>query len=324
VTEEGTTERYHPYRSATDGVTVSPAVLKGLENFVEVEDHAPDAVAEWDSDLLDPFADWTAFLQSRPSSRPGSRPQSRPVSNAPTRPTSPSGIDHSQWMMVRSRPPTPPSLSIPRYISQNVLSTNTSTPFDLSAPLFGLPFTPPDDISPILTLTLETLIKPQLDVFFVRIFPMMPVFPPSYTFSRLSDPSALLCPDFIAMILSMSALSLIHPLMSHEMVEKVTRAKKAKVLLDEACRLMARWDHGSNVTLEAVMAKYLMFGTLFELGHTGPARLRLKEAVNLGSEMYLDRVESYQGLEPLELKRRLRMYWVLAVTERYVALHRYG
>lgn len=100
------------------------------------------------------------------------------------------------------------------------------------------------------------------------------------------------------------------------MVEKVARAKKAKVLLDEACRLMARWDHGSNVTLEAVMAKYLMFGTLFELGHTGPAGLRLKEAVHLGAEMQLDRVDSYQGLEILERKRRLRMYWVLAVTER--------
>jgi hypothetical protein len=146
---------------------------------------------------------------------------------------------------------------------------------------------------------------------------MMPVFPPSYTFSRLSDPNSLRCPDFVAMILSMSALSLIHPLMSHEMVEKVARAKKAKVLLDEAGRLMSRWDLGLNVTLEAVMAKYLMFGTLFELGHTGPAKLRLKEAVNLGAEMYLDRVESYSGLEPAELKRRMRMYWVLAVTERY-------
>jgi hypothetical protein len=186
----------------------------------------------------------------------------------------------------------------------------------LTGPLFNIPFTPPEDISPILTLTLETLIKPQLDIFFIRIFPMMPVFPPSYTFSRLSDPNSLRCPDFVAMILSMSALSLIHPLMSHEMVEKVARAKKAKVFLDEAGRLMARWDHGSNVTLEAVMAKYLMFGTLFELGHTGPARLRLRESIHLGAEMYLDKMESYTNLDAAEVKRRLRMYWVLAVTER--------
>lgn len=100
------------------------------------------------------------------------------------------------------------------------------------------------------------------------------------------------------------------------MAEKVSRAKKAKVLLDEACRLMARWDHGSDITLEAVMAKYLMFGTLFELGHTGPARLRLKESIHLGAEMFLDKTESYSGLNPAEVKRRLRMYWVLAVTER--------
>jgi hypothetical protein len=226
--------------------------------------------------------------------------------------------DTSTWLMVRSRPATPPALSLTDAWQNQFLPSFLPPTLGLSAPLFDLPFTPPEDISPILTLTLETLIKPQLDVFFVRIFPMMPVFPPSYTFSRLSDPTSLRCPDFVAMILSMSALSLIHPLMSHEMVEKVTRAKKAKVLLDEACRLMARWDHGSNVTLEGVMAKYLMFGTLFELGHTGPAKLRLKEAVNLGAEMYLDRIESYAGLEPAEVKRRLRMYWVLAVTERSV------
>jgi hypothetical protein len=64
------------------------------------------------------------------------------------------------------------------------------------------------------------------------------------------------------------------------------------------------------------MAKYLMFGTLFELGHTGPARLRLRESIHLGAEMYLDKMESYTNLDAAEVKRRLRMYWVLAVTER--------
>ena len=315
--------RYHPYRASTVDQDATPSFSSIVEDIEYMGTGQPVEVDEaetWDESMLDPFADWTAFLASRPSSRPGSRPSSRPTSCPPSRAgsrqVSPMTKSESQWMIVRSRPPTPPSLALSDYVQQGLISTLEPTPLGLSVPLFNVPFTPPEDISPILTLTLETLVKPQLDVFFVRIFPMMPVFPPSYTFSKLSDPNAIRCPDFVAMILSMCALSLIHPLMSHEMVEKVARAKKAKVLLDEACRLMARWDHGSNVTLEAVMAKYLMFGTLFELGHTGPARLRLKEAVHLGAEMCLDRVESYQGLEPLERKRRLRMYWVLAVTER--------
>jgi hypothetical protein len=315
--------RYHPYRASTADQNAIPTILEKLEDIEYIGNGQPVGVDEaetWDESMLDPFADWTAFLASRPSSRPGSRPSSRPASRPPSRSgsrqVSPMTKSESQWMIVRSRPPTPPSLAISEYIQQGLVPTLEPAVLSLSTPLFNVPFTPPEDISPILTLTLETLVKPQLDVYFVRIFPMMPVFPPSYTFSQLSDPNAIRCPDFVAMILSMCALSLIHPLMSHEMVEKVARAKKAKALLDEACRLMARWDHGSNVTLEAVMAKYLMFGTLFELGHTGPARLRLKEAVHLGAEMYLDRVESYQGLEPLERKRRLRMYWVLAVTER--------
>ena len=319
-------KRFQPYTARESTQRSSPAVLEGLEDFVSAE-----ASHLWDDTGIDPFVDWTGLFGDRAGSTLRSLPPSRIPSRPGTRPTSPrpsvnNGFnlpkDTSTWVMTRTRPSTPGN-AFPDYfnVNSNVVPTtfNMAEPtlgLGLTAPLFNLPFTPPEDISPILTLTLETLIKSQLDIFFVRIFPMMPVFPPSYTFSRLSDPHSLRCPDFVAMILSMSALSLIHPLMTHEMVEKVTRAKKAKVFLDEACRLMARWDHGSNVTLEAVMAKYLMFGTLFELGHTGPARLRLKESIHLGSEMYLDRLESYSGLDPAEVKRRLRMYWVLAVTER--------
>ncbi len=35
------------------------------------------------------------------------------------------------------------------------------------------------------------------------------------------------------------------------------------MLLDEACRLSARWDYGSHATIENVLTSYLMFGTLF-------------------------------------------------------------
>lgn len=284
----------------------------------------------WNDAGIDPFVDWGILFGDRSGSNALSISPSRLSGHPVTGPTTPRlDLAHtfpiptnaSTWALTQTRPCTPgPRLSDLPTANNNAISTlhiSESVPnLGMTAPMFNVPFTPPDDLSPILTLTLETLIKPQLDIFFVRIFPMMPVFPPSFTFSRLSNPHALRCPDFVAMILSMSALSLIHPLMTHEVAEKVSRAKKAKVFLDEACRLMARWDHGVNVTLEAVMAKYLMFGTLFELGHTGPARLRLRESIHLGAEMYLDRLESYAGLDPPEVKRRLRMYWVLAVTER--------
>lgn len=114
----------------------------------------------------------------------------------------------------------------------------------------------------------------------------------------------------------MTALSLIHPLHNNEVVQRPTQAKQAKTLMDEACRLRARWDYGCAPTAEAVMTSYLMFGTLFELGQGAGARLRLKEAVSMGEAMRLDDMGSYVGMEREEARRRKRLFWVLAVTER--------
>lgn len=179
-----------------------------------------------------------------------------------------------------------------------------------------MPFAPPEDISPILTLTLETLIRPQLDTFYDRIYPMMPVFPPSYLFARLADPASLAEPHFVSLVLAKCAISLIHPLMSHEMPQKPTRLKQCKILLDEACRLLSRWDYGCRVTLEAVMTSYLVFGALFEMGQIAASKLRLREAIVMGETMELHKPSSYHNLGTAEVKRRMRMYWVLAVTER--------
>ena len=175
---------------------------------------------------------------------------------------------------------------------------------------------PSEDISPILTLTLETLIKPQIEIFFQRIHPMIPIFPPSYIYSRINDHDTMQDRGFVAMILSMTSLSLIHPLNADEIRQKQTRSKQAKALMDEACRLRGRWDYGSSATFEAVMMSYFMFGAMFELGHAAGARLRLKEAISLGEMMGLDNANMYVGLEPEEIRRRMRLYWVLAVTER--------
>lgn len=185
-------------------------------------------------------------------------------------------------------------------------------------PIYNMPFTTPEDASPILTLTLESLIRPQLDTFYDRIYPMMPVFPPSYLFARLADPVSLGQPDFVALILAKCAMSLIHPLLTHEMPQRPMRLRQAKILLDEACRLLAKWNYGCQVTLEAVMASYLMFGILFEMGQTAGAKLRLKEAIAMGETMELNLPTSYHNLGTAEVKRRMRMYWVLAVTERCV------
>jgi len=181
-----------------------------------------------------------------------------------------------------------------------------------------------EDISPILTLCLDSLIRPQISIFLDRIQPMIPVYTPSEILSRLGDARSLQSPTFVAMILCMAALSLVHPLRPEELPHRAQRAKQAKVLMDEACRLRAGWDHGCDPCCEGVLASYLMFGTLFELGEAAGSRLRLKEAVTMGEAMQLDLPFSYLNQHPIEAARRRRLFFVLAVTERAFALQRSG
>lgn len=191
------------------------------------------------------------------------------------------------------------------------------------APPLPMSMAEPDDICPILILTLDTLVKPQIQVFFDRIYSMIPVYTREEVNSRISQPGALQDRAFVALILSMVSLSLVHPLTPNEVQSRTTRVKQATMLLDEACKLTARWDLGSiesgGATLEGCLTSYLMFGALFEMGHQTASKLRLSEAVSLGEAMGLHRQSSYISLSAVEAKRRMRMYWILAVTERYVS-----
>ena len=181
-----------------------------------------------------------------------------------------------------------------------------------------------EQISPLFSNVLESMIKPQLEVFFIRVYPMIPIFTRQEIMSNMQDPRQMRRPGFVALVLSMAALSLVHPLEASEMVYKPIRGQQATILMDEACRLVASWDHGCDPSVESILISYLMFGTLFELGHAAGARLRLKEAVTMGEAMHLDLGWGYQSCGPEESARRTRLFWVLAITERAYALQREG
>ncbi|KAI5449584.1 hypothetical protein NCC49_004577 [Naganishia albida] len=178
------------------------------------------------------------------------------------------------------------------------------------------------DPSPMFTLCLDTIVRPQIAVFFSRIAPMIPVFSAAYIQSKLD--SIHHSRDFIGMVLAMTALSLVHPLNVHEALQRPTRIRQAQILMDEALRLRDGWQFGTTATVEAIMTSYLMFGTLYEMGHAAGAKLRLREAVSLGETLRLDDPRSYHGLDRAEALRRLKTYWVLSVTERAYSLQHGG
>ncbi|WWC89638.1 uncharacterized protein L201_004563 [Kwoniella dendrophila CBS 6074] len=195
---------------------------------------------------------------------------------------------------------------------------------DVTSMPWSLPFCPPEDVSPVLTLTLETLVKPQLEIFFDRVYPMIPIFSRSFIFGRLSDVESHQNRTFVALILSMVSLSLIHPLKPEEVQHRPTRAKQSQTMMDEVIRLRSKWDWASQPSVEASTTSYMLFGTMFELGHTEGARLKLRESIGIGELLRLDDVRAYIGIEHDEARRRMRLFWVLGITERAYALQRVG
>jgi hypothetical protein len=61
-------------------------------------------------------------------------------------------------------------------------------------------------------------------------------------------------------------------------------------------------------------------GCNFQVQKWGQAWLNLQEAISIGQLLKIEDVRSYSGLHPAEQERRLKAYWLLAVTERAFAL----
>lgn len=181
---------------------------------------------------------------------------------------------------------------------------------------WSISFSTPEDISPIFILTLDTLIRPQLAIFFERIHAMIPVFPRAHIFSRLTDPEQLQSPTFVSLILSMVSLSLIHPLQPSEISNASARARKSKLLMDEILRLRSKWTWGIRPSVEAAATSYMIFGAMNEMGYADAARLKLKEAIGIGESLRLGEASGYIGMERDELGRRSRLFAILAITER--------
>ncbi|OCF42827.1 hypothetical protein I317_03304 [Kwoniella heveanensis CBS 569] len=239
-----------------------------------------------------------------------------------TQPTCSSSDDlstSSETSFIPSEPqPIVPPLPEPERIvtsgSQDQQSSRSLRVRLRARALWNAPFEPFEDVSPILTLTFDSLIRPQLEIFYERIYPMMPIYTYQEIATRFNDPTSKYNVDLITMMLSMASLSLIHPLYPHEIPERHNRAKQSKLLMDEVCRLRAKWNHGCQPSIEGIMTSYCMFGALFELGQDAGARMRLKEAVSMGESMDLD-TSWDTSVNGTEIQRRFKMYWILGVTE---------
>ncbi|EKG14410.1 Transcription factor fungi [Macrophomina phaseolina MS6] len=165
-------------------------------------------------------------------------------------------------------------------------------------------------------ITDENLIK-WIDVYFERLYPTLPILKRSSIFARLLAQEHRTNPDFGAMLLALSAFSLIQPVRISEWSSASSRENMVNFMLAESVKMRASVEFGENPSLDAVLTSVFLFACLFQRNQHNAAWFRLKEAVELGSVFGLGRSECYAACEPEQKQQRLRIYYLLSVTERF-------
>jgi hypothetical protein len=95
------------------------------------------------------------------------------------------------------------------------------------------------------------------------------------------------------------------------------RQSLAKKMLSRASEMRTSFDFGENATLEAAATSFFMFGALHGLNLLNAAWLRLREAIEFGRLIGLDKPDAYAGLDTHEQSQRFRLFLILSVTERF-------
>ncbi|KAL0260192.1 hypothetical protein SLS55_003876 [Diplodia seriata] len=167
-----------------------------------------------------------------------------------------------------------------------------------------------------LGITDENLIR-WIDVYFERLYPTLPILKRSSIFARLLSQEHRTNPDFGAMLLALSAFSLIQPVRISEWSSASSRENMVNFMLTESVKMRASVDFGENPSLDAILTSVFLFACLFQKNQHNAAWFRLKEAVELGSVFGLGRSDCYASCEPEQKQQRLRIYYLLAVTERW-------
>lgn len=166
----------------------------------------------------------------------------------------------------------------------------------------------------------DSVLIPNIAVFFERLQSIMPVFTRAWVFDKIDRGEHRTDPQLGAMLIALSAFALCQPVDSTDPVDSSSRKRKVRRLLEESVKMRNSALLGSHPSLEAIMCSFFIFGTLFGLGEENAAWFRLREAVTLGYLLRIHETSSYENLDKDEQERRLRAYLLLAITERAYAI----
>ncbi|KAG2172610.1 hypothetical protein INT44_002625 [Umbelopsis vinacea] len=169
----------------------------------------------------------------------------------------------------------------------------------------------------------DSSLIPLLALYFDRMHPVIPIFKRSWLFSRLDKSHHMTDIQFGALLIAMSAAALLQPVqIGDRCCVKNSNTKRALYLLEESHRMHSSSKLGNNPSIDAIMTSFYMFVILSSTGNDDAAWLRLSESVSLGHIMKLHESSAYENIDEDERERRLRVYWLLTITERAYALQR--
>ncbi|KAL8293324.1 hypothetical protein RQP46_000025 [Phenoliferia psychrophenolica] len=118
-------------------------------------------------------------------------------------------------------------------------------------------------------ITPSTL-QPQIDEFFSRMQPVLPVFSRAYVDGRISRGDHLSNIDFASMIIALSSYALLQ-LAEGDEDRIAEKTEQAKALMGEAVALQTSIRMGQAPTLDSILTSFFLFGSLFALNEHNSA-----------------------------------------------------
>ncbi|KAK9369145.1 hypothetical protein V1509DRAFT_621278 [Lipomyces kononenkoae] len=232
--------------------------------------------------------------------------------------------------------PTPPqdpafnlsSFSVSSYLP--VVSYPSQSLESISADLALLQPSPSTVTWP--TLATDEEINSLINAYFSRIEKFLPLINKSTFLSRLHANEHTRNIHFGSLVLTMCAFTLLQPVMKQDDSETnetrvfKERMQTAQSMISAAVSMRdSDATFAENPTLDSVLMSFFLFSCFFNCQMHHAAWFRLQEAVTLAEIMGLQgkRDGWKEVLSDDEREQRMRVYWVLAVTERAYALQRH-
>jgi len=164
------------------------------------------------------------------------------------------------------------------------------------------------------------LIPQCIDLYYEHIYPIMPLL---YMPTVRDMMQRQRTPPEDNLVFALCALTCLH--MSGESI----RAKgpdswetAGRFFLDECISVRKSYDFLEDQSLYAIISSFWLSTSFFEIQQSRKSWMYLREAISGALDLRLDDDSTYAGLSPQEQLCRLRVFWILFVTERSFAILR--